>query len=325
VDVSPVCPRVTCEWARLREVIVGRPFYRIPAPFPAELVEGVPEALWRKVKAREGQTMETAMPAEYLRCADQIDAVVRLLEREGVKVHRVPAFAAGEEDYLRASHSESMQFFPRDPILVVDDHVVELCLRDGRRRRERTPLRRLLDERCPATVLATMEFPDPPESEEEPWPYLEGGDCLVLDDEVLVGVGSRGSNAMGADWLQKTLGESRRVTQVALSADFPHLDLALGFVRPGLGIVCREALPQGLPHSLKRWEWLEISRDDALVAMAANGMPLDARRYLLPAQAHRVAHELTVRGCAVTPLPFDTVTAFKGGLRCWSHPLARWD
>jgi glycine amidinotransferase len=312
-------------------VIVGRPFYRIPAPFPDELAEGVSVALWRKVKAREGQTMETAMPAEYLRCAAQIDAVVRLLEREGVKVHRVPAFAPGEEDYLRASHSESMQFFPRDPILVVDDHVVELCLRDGRRRRERAPLRRLLDERCAPTTMATtattatMDFPDPPESEEEPWPYLEGGDCLVLDDEVLVGVGSRGSNAMGADWLQKTLEESRRVTQVTLSADFPHLDLALGFVRAGLGIVCREALPEGLPRSLKHWEWIEISREEALVAMAANGMPLDARRFLLPAQANRVAHELTERGCAVTQLPFDTVTAFKGGLRCWSHPLARWD
>src|SRR5687768_6662796 len=170
--------RVTHEWASLREVIVGRPFYRIPSPFPDELMDGVSVALWRKVKAREGQTLETAMPGEYLRCAAQMDAVVRLLEGDGVKVHRVPAFAQGEEDYLRASHSESMQFFPRDPILVVDDHVIELCLRDGRRRRERAPLHRLLGERCGSAPmkLRTMDFPDPPESEAEPWPYLEGGD-----------------------------------------------------------------------------------------------------------------------------------------------------
>lgn len=44
----------------------------------------------------------------------------------------------------------------------------------------------------------------------------------------LVGVGSRGSSEEGADWLQAALGTSRRVTQVTLSAEFGHLDLAGG-------------------------------------------------------------------------------------------------
>lgn len=325
--VSRTIPRVTHEWARLREVIVGRPFYRIPRPFPGEAADRVPAELWRKVKAREGQTLEAAMPRDYARCAAQMDAVVHLLEHQGVQVHRVPEFAPDEEGYRVDSNPESIQFFPRDPILVVDDQVVELCLRAARRRRERAPLGRLLIERggiFPAN-RKSMDHPDPGAGEEEAWPYLEGGDCLVLGDEVLVGVGARGSNAAGALWLQSALGASRRVTPVRLSADFGHLDLALGLVRPGLGIVCREALPDGLPPSLRDWEWIEISREEALVAMAANGMPLDARRLLLPDQASRVARELSGRGCEVISIPFGTVTAFCGGLRCWSHPLARWD
>jgi N-dimethylarginine dimethylaminohydrolase len=250
-----------------------------------------------------------------------------LLEANGVRVHRVPQFTPEEEDDGTAYQPESIQFFPRDPILVVDDRIIELCLRNGPHRRERAPLRRLFHElgvRVPASVR-TMALPDPDGDDAESWPYLEGGDCLAYGDEVLVGVGARGSNAAGADWLQSTLGASLRVTQVRLSAAFAHLDLALALVRPGLGIVCPAALPDCLPLSLREWEWIEISRDEALLALAANGMPLDARHMLMPDQASRVAHELTKRGCEVTPIPFETVTAFHGGLRCWSHPVARYD
>jgi N-dimethylarginine dimethylaminohydrolase len=318
---------VTHEWARLREVIVGRPFYRIPKPFPETYREEVSDAVWRKVKAREGQTMEASMPQDYARCAAQMAAVIRLLEDRGVEVHRVPEFAPGEEDYLAAIHPEAIQFFPRDPILVAGDRIVELCLRDGRRRRERAPLRRLLQD-LGAIVpprFRSMDFPDSSKGDGETWPYLEGGDCLVVGTEVLVGIRNRGSNSAGVDWLQKALGTPHRVSPVPLSSDFAHLDLALGLIRPGLGILCREALPEGLPSFLQDWDWIEISREEALVAMAANGMPLDARTLLLPAQTDRVARALAKRGCEVIAIPFDTVTAFNGGLRCWSQPLARWD
>lgn len=319
--------RVSHEWAKLREVIVGIPFYRIPSPLPEERQPGVGDALWRKVKAREGQTMQRAMANEYARCAAQMDGVAELLQTHGVVVHRVPEFAPGEEDYLAAAYSEAIQFFPRDPLLVVDDMVIELCNRDARRRRERAPLHRLLAARRGVghEQLRTMAFPEPAESEDDPWPYLEGGDCLVLGDEVLVGVRSRGSNRRGVEWLQACLGKTRRVTPVRLADDFAHLDLALGLVRPGLGIICRAAILDELPAALADWQWVEITRDEALVGMAANGLALDRHSYLLPEQAGRVAAELEAHGSRVLRVAFDTVTAFRGGLRCWSHPLVRWD
>jgi glycine amidinotransferase len=317
--------RVDAEWATLREVVVGRPFYRIPKPFPEDRREGVDDALWMKVKAREGQTMRVAMPREYRRCATQMDRVVDLLAAEGVRVHRVPRFAPAEEAFLAVEYPESIQFFPRDPVLVAGHHVVELCLRDARRRRERAPWRRLLRHRGIAGAVLTMPFPEPPEREDDPWAYLEGGDCLVNGDEILVGRRPNGSSAEGVDWLRDALRDSHRVTPVPLATDFAHLDLALSLVRPGLGIVCREALPEGLPASLRGWNWIEVTRDEALRDMATNGLQLDARRIVMPARATRVSEVLIAVGHIVIPVEFDTVTAFNGGLRCWSHPLARWD
>lgn len=317
---------VTHEWARLHEVIVGSAFYRIPKPLPELRREGVTEALWQKVKAREGMTMEAAMPTEHARCAAQIDAAVRVLETRGVIVHRVAAFEPQDEAFLAEADAESLQFFPRDPLLVAGERVIELTPRDVRRRRERAPLARMLRERFHhAPSVLTMPLPVPPASVADPFPFLEGGDCLVNGAEVLVGVRRGGGNLEGVRWLQRALQGTHRVTPVALAAEYGHLDLALGLVRPGLGIVCSAGLPQGLPPSLRDWDWIEVSPHEARVNMATNGLPLHAGSLLLPSQAGRVADALEARGHEVIRVPFDCITQFGGGLRCWSQPLMRRD
>lgn len=318
-------PRVDAEWATLREIVVGRPFYRIPKPYPEALAAEAGDALWRKVKAHEGQTLRAAMPRDFRRCSAQMNAIVGVLEAAGVRVHRVPAFVGGEEGYLAATHPESLLFFPRDPLLVAGGQVVELCQRDARRRRERAPLRRLLRRLGLAAAALTMPLPMPPEFEGDPFAYVDGGDCLINGDEIMIGVRANGSSESGAAWLEQALSDSHRVTRVPLAGRFAHLDLALGLLRPGLGIVCRDGLPAGLPDSLRNWEWIDISDAEARRQMAANVLPLDAGRVLLPERAERLVAAVRARGHAVVTVPFDTVTAFGGGLRCWSQALARYD
>lgn len=321
------CPvvRVTHEWARLREVIVGRPFYRLPKPFPEERKAHVSPELWAKVKAREGMTMQRAMPSEHARCAEQMDSVAALLKSRGIRVHRVPAFSGHEEDYLRERFSESLLFFPRDPLLVAGERVIELSVRDRRRRRERYPLRRLLERRGAATQLLSMPEPEPADSAADPWPFVEGGDCLVNGGEIYVGMREGSTNPEGIAWLQAALGTDWRVTPVALSPEFAHLDCTLCLVRPGLGLVCREGLPEGLPAALAGWHWIEVPLAEAQQHMATNGLQLDAGCIVLPAAARMTTRALRRAGQQVETLPFDTVTAFGGGMRCWSQPLARWD
>ncbi len=248
----PVPPRVTHEWAQLRHVVVGRSHYRIPWLLPPEREGLVSQALWRKARRFQGMTLEEAMPTFFARCRAQMEQVVTLLRRKGVRVSRIPAFLDGEEAWLSATHSESLLLFPRDPMLVAGSVVLELNNADPRRRRERHPFRRLLRHRFPAALhrIVSMPFPDPPEHRGDDWPQLDGGDCLVVGRTVLVGISTQGSNPAGARWLRRTLGASWTVREVPYDEGFPHLGCALSLVRPGLFVP--DGLPQGPPQGLGR-------------------------------------------------------------------------
>ena len=313
------------EWGRLREVIVGRPHYRIPDPLPEAWRRNVSSSLWKRLAAASGRTMAEAMPADYARCKTQMERVVRLLRGRGVRVHRVPPFRRSEEAWLAETHSESLLLFPRDPLLAVGGRLLELTTADPKRRRERLPLRRLVERIHPEAAgrVKSMPLPDPPDLRDGGRPALDGGDCLIAGRTVLVGVSKGGSNPAGVDWLRRVLGPRWQIHAVPFAAEFPHLDCALSLVRPGLGLFCPDALPQGPPEILSRWTWIEVGREDALAAMAVNGLALDASTLLLPESAGGVAEELRRHGHCVETVPFDTVTGFGGGLRCWSHPILR--
>jgi N-dimethylarginine dimethylaminohydrolase len=317
---------------------VGRPHYRIPSPLPPERKAQCGAALWRRAKRVEGMTLREAMPTAYRRCREQIDRVVRLLRRRGVTVHRLPPFLKREETPRRGEPVESILLFPRDPFLVVGGHLLELAPVDPKRRRERGPIRRLLDKAHPGIRdrAQTLSLPgaaspcrggyspaDANRGVDDTPAFLDGGDCLVADHVVFVGMSPGGTNAAGVAWLSRVLGPGWRVHTVAYDGPFPHLDCTLCLVRPGLGLFCPKGLPGGPPAPLARWTWIEVDAEEALGAMATNGLQLDPHTLLLPETAYRTAAALESVGHQVLRVPFDTVTDFGGGLRCWSQPLVR--
>ena len=89
-------PRVTTEWARLHEVTLGRPFYRIVRPLAETLRDRVNVDVWRKVKAREGQTIEAAKRGRFQRQA----------RRRVRAVHSARSIARGRRTGCRALPSE---------------------------------------------------------------------------------------------------------------------------------------------------------------------------------------------------------------------------
>ena len=317
--------RVTHEWAPLREVVVGRPFYRIAEPFPETLRQGIGGEAWQRIKDAEGRTLGRAFPQLQARLHDHMEGAVRLLRQRGIKVHVMPAFRRAEEPDVASGGVGGLQCFPRDLLLVIDDHLIELSLAKRYRRRELFPLRRLLDDVLDGRTVRRSRMPQSISRREIPpgSPLLEGGDCLMLEREVLVGVSGRASNSAGIRWLQHRLGRGWRVTPVRLAAEVPHLDMALCLVRPGLGIRWPWALPDGLPASLRGWRWIDITRREALHQLAANCLPLDVRTVLVPAEAGRVARALAQCGQEVLVTPFAGVAWLHGGLRCWSQPLVR--
>lgn len=312
------------EWTRLHEVVVGRPHYRIVEPFPQGVRDAMGSWVWSTIADKQGQLLDQAFPEIHRRAQMQMDAAAGLLRDRGVTVHRIPPFSP-EEDLHRVDDGRmgSMLCFPRDLLLCVGGAVLELSLMNPLRRKELQPLRRLLDALPgPTAKRLRVSMPDPSRSLDTP-PFLEGGDCLLLGREVLVGISGRASNPSGAAWLRQVLGEAWQVTEVVLREEVPHLDAALGLVRPGLGVRCPEALPLGLPASLEGWEWIDVPMETARKRLAANVLPLDAGTTLVVEEAPQVAEALARRGQNVVTTPFSGVAWMGGGPRCWSQPLAR--
>jgi N-dimethylarginine dimethylaminohydrolase len=322
---SGVC--VESEWAALREVIVGRPFLRLPCPFPLSARSRIDAEAWRLIKAREGQSLADAFPRLHGRISDQMSRAATLLEHHGVVVHEVPPFAPADIRRPASMRGRTFQYFARDPLLVVGNRVIELAIRGRDRCQERFPIRRLLEEILEGRAARRTAMEPRRSGGRRPGrrARLEGGDCLLTPTEVLVGHSGRGSNRAGIEWLRKTLDGERSVTEVPLAREAAHLDSALCLVRPGLGIRCPTWLPTGVPASLRRWRWIDITPRQALEQMAANCLPIDAATTLVPEEAPDVARALARRGQRVLTTPFSALARHGGGLRCWTQPLSRTD
>jgi N-dimethylarginine dimethylaminohydrolase len=130
------------------------------------------------------------------------------------------------------------------------------------------------------------------------------------------------SDMAGIDWLQALLGTPYRVIPVALRSNVLHLDCAFGLIKPGLLVWCPEKLIDGLPMSLRAWDAIVVSKDEAN-RLATNGLILEEGRMIVDADNKRVIEELRKRKIDVIPLPFDGPIACGGGLRCAHHPLLR--
>lgn len=308
------------EWGKLREVVIGISPADDFVIFHEEsqrwlLPEG--EAFSRQHK---GQRLIDVAPERARLIERQVDALAELLAREGVVVHR-PERLKGEEARFMAPNGEGAQLFARDPLIVVGHDAIDASLRLRCRQRERYGLRphihRAVREHGARWSSVPLGSPGAVDG-----PFLEGGDVLLNGHEVYVGMSGCASDMAGIDWLQALLGERYRVIPVALRSNVLHLDCALGLVKPGLLIWCPEKLIDGLPMSLRGWDSIEVSKDEANL-LATNGLILEQGRIVVDADNKRVIGELRQRGIDVIPLPFDGPIALGGGLRCAHHPLLR--
>ena len=308
------------EWGKVREVVIGispaEDFVVFYEDSQRWLVPPA-DAFCRKHTGRRLIEVD----AEWAqRIERQVDALAELVAREGVTVHR-PERLQGDERTFLAPNGEGAQLYPRDPMIVVGNHVIDASLRLRCRQRERYGLRslvqRMASERGARWSSVPLGSPACVDG-----PFLEGGDTLLNGHEIYVGMSGCASDMAGIDWLQTVLGPPYRVIPVALRSNVLHLDCALGLIKPGLLVWCPEKLIDGLPMSLRTWDAIIVSKDEAN-RLATNGLILEEGRMIVDADNKRVTEELRNRKIDVIPLPFDGPIACGGGLRCAHHPLLR--
>ena len=308
------------EWGKLREVVIGISPAEDFVVFHEESQRWlIPpgDAFSRQHAGRRLIDVD----AEWAhRIERQVDALAELVAREGVAVHR-PDRLKGEERTFLAPNGEGAQLFARDGMIVVGNHAIDASLRLRCRQRERYGLRPIIQQAVQRRGALWSSVPLGSPSCVD-GPFLEGGDILLNGHEIYVGISGCASDLAGADWLQALLGDSYRVIPVAMRSNVLHLDCALALIKPGLLDWCPEKLIDGLPTSLRDWDAITVSKDEANL-LATNGLVLEEGRAIIDAGNARVIEELRRRRVDVIPLPFDGPISTGGGLRCAHHPLLR--
>ena len=308
------------EWGKLSEVVIGISPAEDFVVFHEESQRWLLPESDRLSRAHKGRRLIDIDPERAHHIERQVEALAGLVAREGVTVHR-PQRLEGDERTFLAPNGEGAQLFARDGMIVVGHHVIDASLRLKCRQRERYGLRpivrQVVQQRGAHWSSVPLGSPACVDG-----PFLEGGDTLLNGYEIYVGISGCASDLAGADWLQALLGDKYRVLAVAMRSNVLHLDCALALIKPGLLVCCPEKLIDGLPMSLRDWDKIAVSVDEAN-RLATNGLVLEEGRIVIDADNARVIDELLKRKIDVIPLPFDGPISCGGGLRCAHHPLLR--
>lgn len=321
---------VNHEWGTLKEVVCGIPYFRIPAELPQAVYNYAPTDGIKFFEANLGKTFEEADPELYRKARGQMEFVVNILEERGTKVHRPEQCSAQEEAYLDNIFPPSViQFYPRDPMIVIGNRFIETGQFFPMRRRERFGIRRAIADRLADSNAQVVSMPpEIPTAETDdggfgPGPFLEGGDVFLLGKDIYVGNSGNASNTAGVKWLAQYLGDEYRVHELKLTKKFLHLDCCLATPREGLAIICKEAFADGVPAFLKDWELIELPYKEAKEMLGCNGLVLDNKTIMIHTDLPHLGKKLKAAGQEVIEVPFDAVYRFAGAFRCWHHPLVR--
>ena len=310
------------EWGKLKEVIVGIGDDLFMPSYCEALSFFYDPGHIEKMKKYGGVDERKLAPADVKQAKEQIDNLARVLEKQGVIVHRSHRLSPEEMQYLDYVQKGSHFFYARDPVLVIGNNVIETAICIPFKVKERYALRPILRKRLAGSKANYISMPVPSPVFGRDQIYLEGGDVLLNGRDIYVGISGRGSSPEGARWLQNFLGPEYRVHQIKLSHEFEHLDCVLALVRPGLGVRCSAGIIDALPEAIRNWDYVEVTKEEAK-KLGANLLVLDDKTVIIDKQHHRIGEELKKKGIKVIEIPYDKVAINGGGLRCSHHPLIR--
>ncbi|MBW2636716.1 MAG: amidinotransferase [Deltaproteobacteria bacterium] len=272
-----------------------------------------------------GVPLEEADPAKYKKVKHQIETLAKVHEDRGIRVHRPePSRLTPEELAFMSDLQKGSTFlFSRDPTIVIGSRIIEASLKLPMRAKETFTARRIIRTILEEGSAKYAAVPSVTPAFEDDGIYLEGGDIILNGSDSYVGNSGNASSRAGIEWLQNYLGFEYDVQEINFK-DFQHLDCVLSLIRPGLGLICPEAIVGELPPSLADWEFIPVPLEEAR-KLACNVLILDEQTVIIDERFGWLGEELRKRGEAVIELPFYAVTEFGGGFRSSHHPIRRTD
>ena len=155
---------------------------------------------------------------------------------------------------------------------------------------------------------------------------IEGGDVLVDDQHVIIGLGEE-TNKEGIACLRrkfKELGIEREIITIEFShRGIIHLDTKFNIPAKGVGLIHPKSFK---PESLK---WLEgcfdliEATDEETASMEINTFALSPQKVVLSDRSYRLASLLESKGIQPMMVDYSEVTKLPGSFRCTTLPIVR--
>lgn len=200
----------------------------------------------------------------------------------------------------------------RDVVTVIGEHLVVCRLKEEIRKREVEGIKNLISSVDPQKVIYCEEG------------YLEGGDVIIDDDTILVGLGAR-TDHIGLRLIQDKFSHNFNVVPLVLRGNNAlHLDTVLSLISPQKGIIFPVAFDeQSLDFLTTRYSFIEVNKEEQF-NLATNILVVEPGRIILDMKRNwRVAEALVAADVNVIDVKYTENNKIGGSFRCATAPLLR--
>ena len=201
------------------------------------------------------------------------------------------------------------QIFTRDVAMVLGDRFIINNLKEEVRYPEIKGLTPILNRINPEATQVDQGV-------------LEGGDVMLHNETLYVGMGTR-TNKLGKEWLEQRFGERYPIVPVQLAPDILHLDVTFNLVGDGIALIYSPALPPAFVTMVRQqFKVIEVTGDEQF-GLATNVVSLSPQTVIADERFTRVNDLMRAHGIEVLTLPYDEIAKMGGSLRCTTCPIVR--
>lgn len=152
--------------------------------------------------------------------------------------------------------------------------------------------------------------------------YIEGGDILLDNHTLLVGIGSR-TDSKAVDFLRRHFGHRFEIVPLPFKEEYLHLDTVFNIIGGGNALIFRSAFDEKLLSELaKKYNLLEVTPEEQ-ERMAINILSLAPGKVVAIKENAEFNSRLRQMGLEVIEVEFSELIKAGGSVRCATLPLER--
>jgi len=150
---------------------------------------------------------------------------------------------------------------------------------------------------------------------------VEGGDVIVDQDTLYVGISSRTSEEAAQNLAKELLNYT--IIPVPFNEKYLHLDCVFNLLSPKVALIFPQALDAITIDMLsKKYTLIEVSEEEQFT-MGTNVLSIGDKKLLSLPQNKNVNAQMTAHGFEVIEVDFSEIIKSGGSFRCCSMPVVR--